>query len=415
MFRKEVMTPSARGVYGSIYLTRSLSTWLLVTIAVILVTCFLGYLLLGSYTKRATAVGYITPADGVVRIFPPIAGVISEKFVEEGKTVLKDEILFIISDERNQIYRGERLKVGEAYAISVKQRKENLLRAREIAKATAAQNEVSLKNKIRITNEELRQREAQINLQVRRVESAFQLVQRYKTLLEARAVSAAELQERNNFYEALQAELLNMQRQKLEQNRALIGSEDELRQVPNMLERALFEIDKELDLLAQETVELTVRNRYAITAPMDGVISSVTGQLGQSTNGLPVASLLPAGSALKANLYLPSKAVGFIKIGQNVRIRYQAYPYQKFGQYEGVVDEISHNPIQIGEIPTALPILTQEGVYKVSVKLASQHITAYGKNIMLRPGMIIDADIEQDRRRLIEWIMEPLFGISKYI
>lgn len=107
--------------------------------------------------------------------------------------------------------------------------------------------------------------------------------------------------------------------------------------------------------------------------------------------------------------------MGFVEIGQKVRIRYQAYPYQKFGQYDGIVEEISRNPIQVGDIPTTLPLAIQEGVYGVSVRLSSQTIVVYGREIALRPGMIMEADIEQDRRRLIEWIIEPLYGFEKYL
>ncbi|MDA8455138.1 HlyD family secretion protein [Acidovorax sp. GBBC 3334] len=414
-FRKEVLSPAAKGVYGPICLTQSLQSWVLVTTAILVVSCFLTYLTIGSYTKRATAIGFLTPVDGVVRIFPPIAGVISERLVDEGKTVSKGEVLFVISDERNQFGQGKQLKVGEAHTLSLRLRMENLLKARELSITSSEQNERTIKNKIRMINEELTHRNTQVALQIKRVESAFRTLQRYRELSDVRAVSEVEIQERNDLYEAQQAELLSMQRQKVELQRALVSAEDELRQIPISMNRSLTDIDREVGLLAQETVETEARGRYAITAPMDGVISSVTAQLGQSTNGQAIASLLPADSPLKANLYLPSRAIGFVKIGQKVRIRYQAYPYQKFGQYSGIVDEISRNPIQVGDIPLTLPLTTQEGVYGVSVKLASQHIVAYGKDVVLRPGMIMEADIEQDRRRLIEWIIEPLFGFEKYL
>lgn len=415
MFRKEVLNPSANGVYGSINLIRPLSSWLLVTIAVALVTGLLTYLILGSYTKRATAIGYLIPAGGLVRIFAPISGVISERFAEEGKIVSKDDVLFIISDERTQLIQGGHLRIGDSHIQSLKQRRDNLLKAKDLSIASAIQNENTIKNRIEVIDEELRQRDLQINLQANRVESALKLLQRYKRLSEARAVSEVEMQERNDIYEAQQAELLNMQRQKIELRRTLRNFENELRQAPILREQGIADINKELYLLAQETYEAEARDKYAITAPMNGMISSVNAQLGQSTNGQAIANLLPEGSLLKANLYLPSRAIGFIKNGQKVKIRYQAYPYQKFGQYDGIVDEISRTPMRIDEIPTILPLAIQEGVYRVSVKLNSQNITAYGRDMPLRAGMIIEADIEQDRRRLIEWVLEPLVALDKYI
>ena len=51
-------------------------------------------------------------------------------------------------------------------------------------------------------------------------------------------------------------------------------------------------------------------------------------------------------------------------------------------------------------------------VYRITVRLKSQTIHAYGRTIRLQPGMLIDADILQDTRRLYEWFFEPLYSIS---
>jgi len=39
---------------------------------------------------------------------------------------------------------------------------------------------------------------------------------------------------------------------------------------------------------------------------------------------------------------------------------------------------------------------------------------AYGEQKKLVSGMLLEADIEQDTRKLIEWIIEPLYGLTKY-
>ncbi|WP_077296504.1 HlyD family efflux transporter periplasmic adaptor subunit [Aquaspirillum sp. LM1] len=187
-----------------------------------------------------------------------------------------------------------------------------------------------------------------------------------------------------------------------------------MHQIPTRTDQELADIDRDFGVLAQETAELQTRDRYAITAPLDSIVTSITAQVGQPINGQALAILLPVDAQLEANLYLPSRAIGFIEIGQKVRLRYQAYPYQKFGQYDGIVKEIARSPIPVNELPMASPLISQEVVYRVTVKLAAQYILAYGKQIMLRPGMALEADIEQERRRLIEWILEPLYGFHKY-
>jgi membrane fusion protein len=53
-----------------------------------------------------------------------------------------------------------------------------------------------------------------------------------------------------------------------------------------------------------------------------------------------------------------------------------------------------------------------EPVYKVTAALESQHIEAYGKEIPLRSGMILSADVVLDKRSLFEWLLEPVYSLN---
>jgi membrane fusion protein len=99
-----------------------------------------------------------------------------------------------------------------------------------------------------------------------------------------------------------------------------------------------------------------------------------------------------------------------------VLLRYQAYPYQKFGQYEATIQEVASTSISAQELtlPGAAMIATQpaEPLYRVRLRLKQQEVLIYGKPIGLKSGMLLDASILLERRHLYEWILEPLFSIS---
>ena len=61
-------------------------------------------------------------------------------------------------------------------------------------------------------------------------------------------------------------------------------------------------------------------------------------------------TLVPAGARLEARLYGPSRAIGFVRPGQRVLLRYEAFPHQKFGQYEGVVRSVSRSTVGPAEL-----------------------------------------------------------------
>ena len=90
-------------------------------------------------------------------------------------------------------------------------------------------------------------------------------------------------------------------------------------------------------------------------------------------------------------------------------LRYEAYPYQKFGHYEGVVASISRSAVNPGELPPQLAAVggmtgsATEPVYLITVQLARQTVTAYGRQVDLQPGMRLEADIALETRRLAQW------------
>lgn len=97
--------------------------------------------------------------------------------------------------------------------------------------------------------------------------------------------------------------------------------------------------------------------------------------------------------------------------GDRVLLRYQAYPYQKFGHYGGKVIRVSRSAIT----PTTANGESADPYYRVLVALDQQSITAYGKQETLRPGMRLDADILDERRKLYEWVLEPLYSLRGQI
>jgi membrane fusion protein len=98
-------------------------------------------------------------------------------------------------------------------------------------------------------------------------------------------------------------------------------------------------------------------------------------------------------------------------------MRYQAFAYQKFGQQYGHITDISRSALSPGELAVLVGQSSRqaEPMYRVRVKLDSQNVLAYGKQQPVKPGMALNADILMDRRRLIEWVFEPLYGMAHHL
>jgi membrane fusion protein len=128
--------------------------------------------------------------------------------------------------------------------------------------------------------------------------------------------------------------------------------------------------------------------------------------------GMPLATLIPEGSRLEVHLFAASRSIGFVRAGQEVLVRYLAYPHQKFGAYRARVLAVSRNAMAAGELGFVPPDGSREPLYRIKAALESQSVLAYGRPQPLQAGMQVEADILLDRRRLIEWIFEPLLSLA---
>jgi membrane fusion protein len=166
----------------------------------------------------------------------------------------------------------------------------------------------------------------------------------------------------------------------------------------------------------QQLTEVESRRRVVITAPEAGRTTLVVAEVGQTVDvNQALVTLVPASGELQARLYAPSSSIGFVRAGDAVLLRYQAFPYQKFGQHEGVVDTVSTsavNPSELAGLP-ATGLEPGEPVFAIQVKLRSGDILANGETRPLQAGMQLEADILQERRKLYEWMLEPLYSVTR--
>jgi membrane fusion protein len=222
---------------------------------------------------------------------------------------------------------------------------------------------------------------------------------------------------------AKQEELLGLQAQTqaLERQRTAFGREralleGERRNLPLLARGAQGSIERDLAALTREAAEQDSERRLIVRAPQDGQLSAVLAEPGQSVApSSALASLVPQGAVLQAQLYAPSSAVGFVKPGQAVRLRLEAFPYQKYGQLEGRVLQVSRTPLAAGELAAqplagAQPARPGEALFRITVALDDSPTGRWPQPLVA--GMRLQADVLLERRRLIEWLFEPLFGLQ---
>jgi membrane fusion protein len=253
-------------------------------------------------------------------------------------------------------------------------------------------------------------------LQRKREQLAEEALAQFKAFRAENYVSDAQVRTKSEELFGVKAQLIALERQRATQLREIAALQAERRELPLRARAAQGEIERDLALVAQQSAENAARQRIVVRAPQDGTVSAVVAEVGQSVaSSSSMASLIPADTRLQAQLFAPSSAIGFLRPDQTVMLRYQAFPYQKFGHQSGQVVQVSKTPLQPSELagmPLAGALASGEPLYRITVRLDKQGVAAYGATQALAPGMQLDADVVLDRRRLIEWIFEPVLGIA---
>ncbi len=419
LFRPELLHERQNQWLGPVLLKpRPMHAWFAAT-AALTVAAIIAALGLASYTSKARVAGWLVPAQGVVRVFPPRAGVATQVFVREGETVARGQPLMALSTEEQSAALGAtQARVAQELATQ----RDSLGLDSERGAQLFRQQRANLEGRLAAMAEEERKLAQEIDLQKARLKMAREWEARARELRQIGF--ALEQQVRAASHDAIEqaARVAALERSLIVSRRERATLDGELRDMPLRLAAQEETIKRGIAATTRELAETEARRSLSIPAPQTGTVTAIQATPGAAVRpGMSLLSIVPRGMPHEAHLYAPSRAVGFVRTGQMVLLRYRAYPYQKFGRYRGSVVSVSRSPIEPAELPSGFaagasrdgnPGGAPEALYRIVVRLERQEVTVYGKPMPLQPGMQLDADILLDRRRLYQWMFDPLRALS---
>lgn len=413
LFRDEALAAQRTQLLGQIVLTPKLSTLWMSLVAALLALAVIAFLMLGSHTRRVTVSGQLMPAGGLIRVHTPQAGVVLEKRVTDGQLVKKGELLYVLSSDR--LGDGAR-ELQADIAQQVGERKGSLEQEIQRSQQVQAEELSNLQRRADTLRAESAAIAGQIEQQKTRLRIAEDTRKRYQSLADQDFIAREELTQKEIDLTEQRSRLRGLERDALGVQREASLVQQEL--VATRLRHAnlVAQLEREVSSTDQQLTEVESRRRVLITAPEAGRATLVVAEVGQMVdNNQAMVTLVPASGELQARLYAPSSSIGFVQAGDAVLLRYQAFPYQKFGQHEGVVETVSTSAVGPAEL-TGLPatgLAPGEPVFAIQVKLKAGSIEANGQQRPLQAGMQLEADILQERRKLYEWMLEPLFSVTQ--
>ncbi|WP_250656428.1 HlyD family efflux transporter periplasmic adaptor subunit [Alkalimarinus coralli] len=408
LFRKEVIENQRERLWGDLVISQPLSYYVLSAVAILFAILLITLLFMGSYARKESVKGYLAPDLGLVKLYAPREGVYAQVHIKQGQKVEEGQILFTVVDE-TVLSSGDDI---DSVILQQLNKEEAVIDARiERETLRVSSEEKRLKALIQGAHGEIKQLIEQQRIQKERLLLSEKQYKAMKLLADDALVSETRYQEQYERHLTDRQQAADISRQLLSRQNDLRVTEFELEQLPeNSAERVAELETRKIDLVKRRT-EIDGRRSFTVRAPVNGRISSLQISAGQAVvPNKPILDILPEGAQLQAELFVPSRAIGFISTQQSVKLQYQAFPYQRFGIYDGTVMKVTESILSPSDIPSLLRL--QEPVYRISVELDEQTVSAYGKALPLQAGMLLDADIIVDSRTLVEWILDPLYSLQ---
>lgn len=389
--------------------------WTVATGSLLFIAAFLLFIIEGTYTRRVNVVGEVTTWPRAVNIYSGVQGFVVNQFVHEGQMIRKGE----------PVYQIDVSKSTRSGVVSENQRRDiesQLVRVDNIIQRLEESKKITLDSlqKQRLQYSEAFQRSSDI---IRRAQEGINIMQsnmeNYRHYQARGLINKDQLTNQVALYYQQQNNLLGLSGQNEQNALQLTSLESQIQTQAADFDNRIYQMELQRYELQKELVETDVGGEIVVRALSDGRIDSMSVTIGQMVN--PGDSLLQVIPKNIENYYLilwvPNDVVPYLKSGDRVNLRYEAFPAEKFGQFQATVTTVTRTPASTQEMLTyhGAPKNTLDASvpwYKVIVKPEQQSIVYAGKSLPLENGMKAKSTLFLEKRKIYQWMLSPFYDMK---
>lgn len=405
MFRKKFLSSRKNLFYSEVNISSRTSDSFLLFLFFIVTLSLLAFVFFVKIPKNEKVKGYLYPSNGLVTITSKYNGTIDFIINKNGGNVTVGNVLSVINSESWYENGGSveddllEIAISKKKHLNDKLMKLDYLKNKKITTI----NEQSNRKKIEIAKVD-----DNIFLINKIIENISKNEIAYEKLQSKGYVSKEKIDSITNDLLKYRREIEDLNLLKIIKNNEIL---DNLRLVSEIeadfdvkyvdINTSILDIENSIKLIQSKSEKSIVSN-------VDGKVITLLKKKGEYIKSDEVImTILPHYSVLEAKLLVPSKSIGLIKNGHDVKIKFDAFPFQRFGIHHGTVTDIGKSIL----LPTDInnnPVNMKESFYQVTVNLPHQSIFAYGEEYMLEPGMTFNAEVVLERITILDRVLDPI-------
>lgn len=419
LFRKEVNEHQQNHWAGKALLLAGWPVWVVTSLTALFLIALLSFLIFSNYTRRINVSGEVITQPHSINLFSPEQGVITNLLVETGKTVKKGQPLYQIDVSR--VTQAGNVSTTTLSAIN-KQRDQidTIITQLQNNKRTTLEN---LQQQLEQYEKAHKVSQDMVASAQQGLDAMKQSMQNYGAYQRKGLINTDQLNNQRYLFYQQQTSFQSLNTQSIQESLQITNLRSELVTRAADFDNQISQYGVQRNDLDRQLAEADAKGSLLITAPTDGKISSLSVTPGQMVNaGDSLAQLVPAkNSPFFLVAWLPNESVPYVKPGEEINIRYEAYPFEKYGQFPGKVESVSSAPVSEQELNSYSsapknPNGTVSGpYYKVIVSLDKSQLNWHGETLNLSSGMKAESTMFLEKRPLYQWMLSPYYSMKKSV
>ena len=396
IYRKEAIEYKKSHWKGKALLLAGLPAWLIVSISLLFLITLITTVITCSFTQRIDVHGEVITLPHSVNVFAPQQGFVLSQLVKVGDSVAKGQPLYEIDVSKNTII--EKLSRNKKETLSV------------LEKQLLTTNESLQETNRMLANTQAGLKKMHINLSS------------YDKYLSEGLITKDQYNYQHSLYFQQQSAYQSLVSQKMQlESQVTQFKSDKVTKLADF-DNQISSQQNQINDFKNQLVESSANGNVVIKATTEGRIESLAVTKGQMVeNGSSLAQIKPTGDVeYYLILWLPNNSIPYVKIGDTINIRYDAFPSDKFGQFHGEVISISSVPASRQEMSEYTNVSNgsnqQElALYKTIVRLRDKTFYYDGKTLSLSNGLKAQAVVFLEKRPLYMWMFTPFYKISQSV
>lgn len=418
IFRKEAIEYKKHHWKGKALLLAGLPAWLIVLLSFSFLAIFIATTIFCSFTQRIDVKGEVITLPHSVNVYAPQQGFVISQYVKVGDIVSKGQPLYEIDISRNTT-------TGNVSAAQIEVINEKIANAEDIIRKLSHNKEetsLSLDKQLKTINDSLKETNQMLANAQTGLKKMHDNLASYDKYLSDGLITKDQYNYQHSLYFQQQSTYQSLVSQKMQlESQVTQLNSDKITKTADF-DNQISSQENQINDYKNQLVESSANGNIIIKATTEGRIESLAVTKGQMVDkGSSLAQIKPTGDIeYYLILWLPNNSIPYVKPGDVINIRHDAFPADKFGQFPGKILSISSVPTsrqEMSEYTNVTDGTNQQelALYKTIVKIENKTFEYNGKTLSLSNGLKAQAVVFLEERPLYMWMFTPVYKITQSI